>query len=313
MNKTISRIRERAKSYPKTIILPESSDVRVVEAAKIIKNEGIAQVVLFSADMMEDNLKDAYAKEFYEFRKAKGISLEEAKKITADPLYYSAMMVRHNQADGFVAGACYTTPEVARAAIYCLGIHKDLMAASSCFIMIVPDSSWGEDGVFIFADCGIVPKPTSRQLACIAVSSAELAQNVLGFQPRVALLSYSTKSSGRGKTVLKVQEATELIHQMKPDLLVDGELQVDAAIVPEVAQVKHADSILGGRANILIFPSLNAGNISYKLVQRLAKAEAIGPLFMGLNRPCSDLSRGCLVDDIVNSVAVTAVRAQFQS
>ncbi len=310
MNSPIRKIRERAKVQPKTIILPEFKDSRIREAAKIIEKEGVARILLL--DRMDSQMKEKYAQDFFTLRKDKGVSLEKAREITSRPLYYAAMMVRQNAADGFVAGAEHTTPDVARAAIHCFGVDPRIKVACSCFIMVLPDSSWADKGVFVFADCGIVPQPDSRQLAYIAISAAELAKKVLGIYPRIALLSYSTKGSAKGETVRRVSEAVEFVHQMRPELLVDGELQLDAAIVPDVAKTKHAAAILGGRANVLIFPNLDAGNISYKLVQRLAKARAIGPIILGLNYPCSDLSRGCSVEDIVDCVAVTAIRAQFR-
>jgi phosphate acetyltransferase len=269
--------------------------------------------VLLSPEKIESQIKEKYTQDFFNLRKAKGMTLQRAREIISHPLYYAAMMVRANVADGFVAGADLTTPDVARAAILCLGVDPRLKVASSCFIMILPDSSFGEDGVFVFADCGIFPQPTNQQLAYIAVSAAELTQRVLGFSPRVALLSYSTKGSAKGEMVKKVSEAIELVHKLRPNLIADGELQADAAIVPEVARFKHADGILGGRANVLIFPDLDAGNIGYKLVQRLGQTRALGPIILGLNSPCSDLSRGCSVDDIVNCVAVTAIRAQLEN
>jgi phosphate acetyltransferase len=225
-------------------------------------------------------------------------------------LYYAAMMTREGKADGFVAGASHTTPNVARSAIRCLGVDERIGVACSCFIMIVPNCTLGDKGTFLFSDCGIIPDPNPRQLASIAISSAELTKKVLNLVPRSAFLSYSTHGSAKGKTIDKVVEAVGMVREIVPDLLVDGELQVDAAIVPEVAQLKYPDSPLGGKANILIFPNLDAGNIGYKLVQRLSNARAIGPLMLGLNKPCSDLSRGCSVDDIVDCVAVTAIRAQ---
>ena len=311
MNGFIHRIRQRAKAQPKIIILPESEDPRIREAAKIIEKEGIAKIMLLSPDKIDTKIKERYAQEFFSLRKHKGVTLEEAREKVSQSLYYAAMMVRNKDADGFVAGAHHTTPDVVRAAIFCLGVGPEVKVASGSFIMVLPDSSWGEKGVFVFADCAIVPQPDSQQLASITITAAKLAEEVLEIKPRIALLSYSTKGTGRNESVKKVKEATELVRQMKPELLVDGELQADAAVVPEVARVKHADAVLGGRANVLIFPDLEAGNISYKLVQRLAKARAIGPLILGLNRPCSDLSRGCSVEDIVDCVAVTAIIAQL--
>lgn len=307
---TIKRIRDKAKSKLKTIVLAEYSDNRVVEAARIIEQEGIAKVLLLTPDRISLQDKERYIQEFYRMRQSKGLDIGTAREILDSPLYYAAMMTREARVDGFVAGASHTTPDVARAAIQCLGVDERISIASSCFIMVVPDCLYGERGTFVFADCGIVPDPNPRQLACIALSAAELATKVLDFIPRIALLSYSTKGSAKGKSIEKITEVLGLLREMAPDLLVDGEMQVDAAIVPEVAKIKYPDSPVGGKANVLLFPNLDAGNISYKLVQRLAKARALGPLLLGLNRPCSDLSRGCSVEDIVDCVAVTAIRAQ---
>ncbi len=307
---TIEKIRNRARSNLKTIALPEYDDARVVDAAKIIEREGIAKVVLLTPDKIDLQEKEKYAQQYFELRKARGITIEEVRKIFDDPLFYSAMMCREGKVDGFVAGANHTTADTARAAIHCLGINDRISIACSCFIMEVPDCEYGQNGTFIFADCGIIPEPNPRQLACISMASAELAKKVLDLPPRVALLSYSTKGSAKGKGIDKVTEALRMLKEMAPDLMADGELQVDAAIVPEVAKIKYPDSSVAGKANILIFPSLEAGNISYKITQRLAKARALGPLLLGLNKPCSDLSRGCLVEDVVDCVAVTAIRAQ---
>jgi len=306
----VTRIRAKAKTKLKTIALPEIEDIRVREAAKIIEKEGIAKILLFGRGMLDKVKHEEYAQRYYGLRKLKGISLDDARETLNDPLYYAAMMTQSGEIDGFVAGASHTTPDVARAAIQCLGVEEKISIASSCFIMSVPDCPYGEEGAFIFADCGIVPEPNSRQLASIAISNAELARKVLGITPKVALLSYSTKGSAKGRVIDKVLEALALARQMQPELLIDGELQVDAAIVPEVAEIKYPNSLLAGKANVLIFPSLEAGNIGYKLVQRLVKARAIGPVIVGLNKPCSDLSRGCLTEDIVDCVAVTAIRAQ---
>lgn len=306
----VTKIRAKAKANLKTIVLPEIEDTRVKEAAKIIEKEGIAKVLLFGRGMLDKIKQEEYAQKYYELRKSKGLAFDEAKNALEDPLYYTAMMTHVGDSDGFVAGASHTTPEVARAAIHCLGVNKQINTASSCFLMSVPDCIYGQEGAFIFADCGIVPDPNPRQLACIAISNAELAEKIFDIAPMVALLSYSTKGSAKGRVVDKALDALALAKKMRPDLLIDGELQVDAAIVPEVAEIKYPNSLLKGRANVLIFPNLEAGNIGYKLVQRLAKARAVGPIIVGLNKPCSDLSRGCLVEDIVDCVAVTAVRAQ---
>lgn len=306
----VSKIRQKAKAGLKAIALPEIEDIRVREAARIIDKEGIAKVLLFGRGMLDKEKQQKYTQMYYQLRKSKGISLQEAEKTLENPLYYAAMMTHCGDIDGFVAGASHTTPDVARAAIRCLAVDERIGIVSSCFVMNVLDCPYGEEGAFIFADCGIVPEPNPRQLACIAISNAELAEKIFGISPRVALLSYSTKGSAKGKAIDKVLEALALAKEMKPDLLIDGELQVDAAIIPEVAQIKCPHSPLAGRANVLIFPDLEAGNIGYKLLQRLAKARAIGPLIVGSNKPCSDLSRGCYVEDIIDCVAVTAVRAQ---
>ncbi|MBU3958381.1 MAG: phosphotransacetylase [Candidatus Omnitrophica bacterium] len=307
---TIEKIRLKASSILKTIVLPEYKESRTLEAIRIIERKKIANVVVLTKDKISAQEKERYIQEYYQMYKAKGLDVDTVRKIFDNPLYYAAMMTREGRADGFVAGASHTTPDVARSAIRCLGIDERIGIASSCLVMVVPDCPLGDGGTFIFADCGIVPEPNPRQLASISILSAELARKVLGLVPRVAFLSYSTHGSAKGKSIEKVVEAVGLAKEMAPDLLVDGELQVDAAIVPEVARIKSPDSPLRGKANILIFPDLEAGNISYKLAQRLSGARALGPLMLGLNKPCSDLSRGCSVEDIVDAVAITAIRAQ---
>jgi phosphate acetyltransferase len=306
---TIKKIREKAASIKKTIALPEYNDKRVSEAARIIEAEGIAKPFLITPDKIDLNLKKKYIEEFYELRKAKGADIASVEKLFEDPLYYAAMLTRDGKVDGFVAGAAHTTADVCRSAITGIGLDQRLMIASSCFIMVVPNCAFGDEGTFIFADCGVIPEPNARQLACIGVAAAELGAKVLGFTPRIAFLSYSTKGSAKGKSIDKIQEALKNLKELDPGLLADGELQVDAAIVPEVAKIKFPDSPVGGKANILIFPNLEAGNICYKMTERLSRARALGPLLMGLKKPCSDLSRGCSVEDVVDCVAVTAVRA----
>ncbi|PIQ88319.1 MAG: phosphate acetyltransferase [Candidatus Omnitrophica bacterium CG11_big_fil_rev_8_21_14_0_20_42_13] len=303
-------IREKAKKNKKRIILPEADDQRVIKAADIIRKENIAEVILLSKSNMEKEKIKEYADSFYEIRKAKGISRQEAERVMFSPVYYAAMMVRAGLADGFVAGASHTTPDVARAAIYCVGLDARFSVISSCFIMSVSDQSFGENGLLFFADCGIVPDPNARQLAHIALSTADLAKKILSIEPRVAMLSFSTKGSSRHPLLEKVKEATRLAKEINPDLLLDGEMQADSAIVPEVAKIKNAYDVLEGRANVLIFPDLNSGNIGYKLVQRLSGARAIGPILQGLKKPCCDLSRGCSADDVVDCVAITAIRSQ---
>jgi len=306
----IEKIREKARSNPKTIILPEYFDKRVVEAAKIIEKEKIANVILLTKDKVNPQDKERYINQYYEAKKGRGFTIESVRDMFEDTLYCAAMMTKEGKADGFVAGAAHTTADMARAAIHCLEIDPHITIACSCFIMAVPDCIFGEHGTFVFADCGIIPDPNSRQLACISIAAAELASKILGIPPRVALLSYSTKGSAKNKVIDTVTEALSIARTMSPDLLIDGELQVDAAIVPEVAKIKCPDSPVAGRANVLIFPDLEAGNIGYKIVERLAKARALGPLLLGLNKPCSDLSRGCSVEDVVDCTAVTAIRAQ---
>jgi len=305
----IEKIRKRAAQKLKTIVLPEYEDERTQEAEKIIKELKIANAIVLKPDQIDKAQKDEYIRQYYELYQSKDIDLETVKKLFSDNLYYAAMMTREGKADGLVAGAVHTTADVARACIRCIGLDERFTIASSCFIMDVANSQYGDNGTFIFADCGVIPDPNARQLSCIAFTAAELAGKVLGITPRVAFLSYSTKGSAKTKSQEKIAEALAALKTLSPDILADGELQGDAAIVPEVAEIKCPQSPINGRANVLIFPNLEAGNICYKLVQRLSGCRAIGPLFLGLNKPASDLSRGCFAEDIVDSVAVTALRA----
>lgn len=309
MFEIIDALRQKAKQDLRTIVLPEGNDPRVKQAVEEVVREQIAKVIVLTPENLDLQKCEGYAQEYYELRKHKGLSLSEARQTLKDPLYAAAMMVRNGDADGFVAGAANTTPDVVRAAIHCLGVDPQIGCASSSFIMVVPDCAMGSQGVFVFADCGVIPFPTAQELTSIALATADMAKMVLKVIPKVAMLSYSTKGSAKGESVEKIREAVTLIRKAAPDLIVDGELQVDSAIVPEVAELKSGNDILKGEANVLIFPNLDAGNISYKLVNRLAKARAIGPLLQGLNKPCSDLSRGCTVEEIVDCVAVTAIRA----
>lgn len=307
---TIGKIREKARADLKTIVLPEYYDSRVAEAARIIQKEGLAHPVVMTPEKIDPREKERYIQEYYERHKAKESGMDSVRKLFDDPLYYSAMLTREGKVDGIVVGASHTTPDVARACIRCLGVDERISIVSSCFIMVVPHSPYGENGTFIFADCGIIPDPNARQLAYIGLASSELASKVLGLEPRIAYLSYSTRGSAAGKAIETIREGLKLLKGLAPRLLCDGEMQLDAAIIPEVAKIKYPDSPVAGKANVLIFPDLEAGNIGYKLVQRLASARALGPLLLGLNKPASDLSRGCIVEDIVDSVAVTAIRAQ---
>lgn len=324
-------IYRKAKLNRKKIVLPEGEESRVLLAAERAAAEGIADLVLLGRknkieaeaknrsldiskieiiDYLNSDKFEHYVDIYYKRRKHANISRKDAVKVIKHPVFYAAMMLKDGLVDGFVAGSVNTSGDVAKAAIHCVGADKRSVTVSSSFIMIIPNCRLGNEGLFIFADCGVVPNPSSKQLCNIAISTADLMEQVCGLEPRVAMLSYSTKSSASGQLVDKVREATMMIQEKRPDLLVDGELQVDAAIVPEVAKIKSPKSKLAGRANILIFPDLEAGNISYKLVQRLAGAKAIGPLLQGLNKPCSDLSRGCNVEDIIDAIVVTAVRSR---
>jgi len=292
------------------IILPEYEDNRTLEAARIIQQEGIAKPLVLTPDMIDKNQLDSYIQEYYKLYQPKDIDLDTVKRLFSDNLYYAAMMTREGKSDGLVAGAIHTTADVARACIRCIGLDERFTIASSCFIMDMPNKQYGENGTLIFADCGIIPDPNARQLSCVALTAAELAVKVLDITPRIAFLSYSTKGSAKTKSAEKITESLALLKAQSSGILADGELQADAAIVPEVARIKCPDSPIKGKANVLIFPNLEAGNIGYKLVQRLSGCRAIGPLFLGLNKPASDLSRGCFAQDIVDSVAVTAIRAQ---
>jgi phosphate acetyltransferase len=308
----IQKIRERAKKQSKTIVLSEGYDPRVRKAAEFLTKNRIVNVVLLEPGKLDPKKIEEYTELFFQLRQHKGITKDEAFQVVNNPVFYGALMVREGLADGFVSGAATTTSDVAKAALYCLGIDKRIATISSCFIMLIPDCPYGENGVFIFADCGIVPDPTTRQLAQIALSAAELGHKVLEITPRVAMLSYSTKGSAPGRFVERIREATTMLKETAPELIVDGELQVDAAIVPEVAKFKNPNSPIQGNANILVFPNLEAGNISYKLVERLSGGRALGPLLLGLVKPCSDLSRGCNWEDVVDCAAVTAIRAQYE-
>ncbi|MFH1381222.1 MAG: phosphate acetyltransferase [Candidatus Omnitrophota bacterium] len=328
----IEALRESAKKDPKRIVLPESNDPRILKAAALIGSLGIANIVLIGDEndinrLAKENSVSLgkteiinpknYAKRrelvdtFYTLRSHKGITPDEAEKtIIENGVFFAALMVRLGFADGFVAGAKYTSSDVARAALYCLGLNRDIGIMSSCFVIELKHCSYGDDGLFIFGDCGVVPNPNANKLAGIAISSSLLYEELFKRKAHVALLSYSTKGSAGGESVEKVLKALEIIKQKAPDLIIDGELQFDAAIVPEVAKIKAPESNVAGKANVLVFPNLDAGNISYKVTQRLGNARVVGPLFQGIKKPCSDLSRGCGIEEIIDAVAVTAVRAQ---
>jgi phosphate acetyltransferase len=326
----IQEIKEKAKAKNKRVVLPEGTEERMILAAKKILAEGLAQVTLLGDEQQiknqakssgldlsrlkvimpaESSKFDEYADEYQKLRKHKGVTPDQARTVITNPLFYGAMMVRKGEADGFVAGSVNTTGDVLRAGIQIIQMAPGISSVSSSFVMVLPEFQEVKDKIFIFADCAVIPDPDAAQLASIAVSSAKTMQDLIGQEPKVAMLSFSTKGSAEHELVDKVREATEVAKELKPDLKIDGELQADAAILPGVAQKKCPDSPIGGDANVLIFPDLNSGNIAYKLVQRLAKAEAVGPIIQGLAKPANDLSRGCSVDDIVNVVAIAMTMA----
>ena len=329
----IEEIKNRAKENIKTIILPEAEDKRVLEAASKVTKQGFAKVILLgdAKKIKEDSLKneinldgvdiinpltsnkkEEYKQKLYELRKNKGMTLEQAEELLKEPIYFGMMMLKdeNSKADGLVSGAAHSTANTLRPALQILKTKPGTKLVSAFFVMCVPNCEYGENGTFIFGDSGLNQNPTADELSEIAISSAESFKGLVQKEAKVAMLSYSTKGSAKSELTEKVIEATKLVKEKEPDLMVDGELQLDAAIVPEIAASKAPESTLKGEANVLIFPDLDAGNIGYKLVQRLAKAEAYGPLCQGIAKPVNDLSRGCSADDIVGVVAITAVQAQ---
>ena len=306
----VERIKEKARKSVKRIVLPEGDEPRTVAAAKIVKDDGIAEPILLTPETIAADAprRERYAAALYELRKAKGLTEEAAAKLVADPMYYGMMMVKMGDADGLVSGAVHSTGDMLRPALQIIKTAPGMKLVSSSFLMECPDRSLGEDGLLVYADCVVNPCPTAEELAHIAITSAETARTLCGIaEPRVALLSFSTKGSANHALVDKVREATEIAHSLAPDLLLDGELQFDAAIVPEVGASKAKGSPVAGRANVFIFPDLQAGNIGYKITQRLGGASCFAVL-QGLAKPCNDLSRGCSADDIVNTIAATAVQ-----
>ncbi len=326
------RLKSKALQQKQRIVLPEGTESRTLTAADRIIADNLAEIILLGnpgdinamaadlnlaniskatiVDPADNHVIDKYAPLFFELRKKKGISMEQARLTTANNLYLGCLMVKSGDADGMVAGAQNTTGNVLRAAFQVIKTQPGISVVSGAFIMVLPENSpYGSDGVMIFADCAVVPDPTAPELAQIAVSSAQTARNIAGIQPRVAMLSFSTKGSAKHERVDKVIEALEIARHMAPELIIDGELQADAAIVPQVCHSKAPESTLSGRANVLVFPSLEVGNIAYKLVQRLAGIQAVGPILQGLAAPVSDLSRGCFPEDIYKTIIMTACQA----
>ncbi len=327
----IDEIKNRAKKDIKTIVLPEASDLRTIEATANVLKEGFANIVLIGNEeeinkLAKDNnfdiskakiinpknsdKYDTYVEKFYELRKEKGLTLEKAKELLLDSVYFGMMMVKMEDADGLVSGAIHSSSDTLRPALQILKTASGTKLVSAFFLMVVPNCEYGENGTFIFGDSGLNENPDSDKLSEIAISSAKSFEQLTGKTAKVAMLSYSTMGSAHSELTEKVVEATKFVKEKAPDLLVDGELQLDSAIIPEVAKSKAPESKVAGNANVLIFPDLNAGNIGYKLVQRLAKAEAYGPLCQGIAKPVNDLSRGCSAKDILGVIAITCIQAQ---
>lgn len=327
----IDKLKNKAIKDVKTIILPEGEDERIIVAASRITNDNIARIILLGRkDVIENKAlglkvkledviivdpekiikRDEYANELYELRKHKGITLEEAREKLSNNIYLATMMVKLGEADGMVAGAVYTTNDVLKPALQIIKTTPNNDIVSTFFIMLIPDCTFGDNGLFLFADCALNIDPTANQLATIAIQTAETARQLCDIEPKVALLSFSTKGSNDDESLFKIRETLAKAKERTPMLLIDGELQVDAAVDPSVAIRKAPNSEVAGKANVLIFPNLETANIGYKLVERLGKATAIGPICQGLAKPINDLSRGCTVDDIVGSIIVTAVQAQ---
>ena len=326
----MEQVWEKARRTPKRIALLEGDEPRTIQAAARVRAEGIAKPVLLGEpdriraaarevdaeiDGIElicpasDSHAETYAETLYELRRAKGMTPEEAARLSADPMYYGMLMVKTGDADGLVSGAVHSTGDMLRPALQIIKTKPGIRIVSSSFLMNCPNPNLGEGGLLVYADCVVVPNPTAEELAQIAVTAAETARVLCGIrEPRVAMLSFSTKGSANHELVDKVRRATEIAHGLAPDLLLDGEMQFDAALVPEVGALKAPGSPVAGRANVLIFPDLQSGNIGYKITQRIGGAECFAVL-QGLAKPCNDLSRGCSVDDIVNTIALTAVQA----
>jgi phosphate acetyltransferase len=325
----IESIIERAKQTKKTIVLPESGDMRTLQAAAEVLEKGIANLILVGDEVkikeqaggldlskakfvnpLTSSSREDYIHTFYELRKAKGITPEKAEQIMADNVFWAVMMVKKGDADGMVSGAAHSTADTIRPALQIIKTAPGVKLVSSFFVLSVPDCEYGYEGNFVFADCALNINPNADELSEIAIASAKSFKNMVGAEPKVAMLSFSSYGSGKDELVDKVAEATKLAKEKAPELTLDGELQADAALVPSIGQSKAKGSNVAGQANVLVFPDLNCGNISYKLVQRLGKAKAFGPVLQGIAKPVNDLSRGCSAQDIVGVVAMTAVQAQ---
>ena len=330
----IAKMCKLAQADKKRIVLPEGEEERTIKASEIIKNNSLAEVILIGdksviqakaaklsvnicgieiVDPKTSEKTDFYAKEFYEIRKNKGMTLEKASETMQDCVYFGTMMLKMGEVDGMVSGAVHYTGDLLRPGMQIIKTAPGIKVISSFFIMELPHDEYGEDGLLLFADSAVNINPNAEDLAAIAISTADNARLLCDFEPKVAMLSFSTRGSAKHELVDKVVKATEIAKKARPDLQIDGELQLDAAIVASVAKQKAPNSTVAGNANVLIFPDIQSGNIGYKLVQRFAKAKAIGPVCQGFAKPINDLSRGCSVDDIVNVVAVTAVQAQIQN
>jgi len=328
--KLLERVIKNAQEYQKRIVLPEGSEPRTLRATEIILKENIARIILLGnpveimkvaeeigvningavlVDPRTDSRRDQYADVMVEIRKSKGLTKEQALDMLNDPLVFAPLMIKNGDADGEIAGAINATGDVLRPAFQFVKTLPGVSVVSGAFMMFVNDPHFGHDGILVFADCAVMPDPDERQLAEIAVTTAKTAKAIVGMEPRIAMLSFSTKGSAAHPLVDKVANATRIAKEMDPSLKIDGEMQLDAALMPEVAKLKAPDSEVAGRANVLVFPGLEAANIGYKLVQRLAGAEAIGPVLQGMAAPINDLSRGCSVSDIVNMVAITSNQA----